>query len=1322
MKFAVVLVALVFVACGCERKALTIKPTEPEAGQQEGSIAEDRIFATKEQIGAFVRVRVIAGGLPVANFAGAILRREEIPNASDYFDKNRCVAALLKGWTKEQLENDQTKILVFRNLPDAQGELRSHVFPGKLLQFDETTGIGLISYSQGFSAETDLGFSISRSSPVSFRAVALRFDAGAPRTESPVPSNSVSSTPKVLPAMQIAEGKYSVSPKGAGKFQFPEDKSTDREGESALVATAPAELIGFATQTEAGADLVRISPLNISIQLPSIEPVSATFSGSGGGGAYVQMALALERKNGWRGRRLYLNRVELAPGTKADLTSLSEPFAPIKETKTGPGLVVPNEDEPLLLTLAAPLRDNAEISYLLQLGWAESEREYKPSMFTRPFVVTLTRKPEGVVASTDGISSPPKEQPQPEGNVTRFPLEAPVSHIFEIAEGREVLMQFVGDPFWKRFSMEKKEWLALPPANYSSCDLAGNRSSIFVLDRSTAEIRRYRLSDLQHVSTAKLNVTDEQVFAIRAGCDSDRAPVHVLCSGGPISLDPETLLRIDNSDARDQAPANAASAASARVTGDGISLRGSPENFTNYLAFRGNVLGLRQGYFDSTFKHGQGGPVMVSAAFNVEGGAVSTCAQIGGDWKKITSYGFAGGGSRTFVFPNAPIFARFVLGDPTSIPPAVPRMELYNFFVPEPFADLPVPELAGTKSGYGEEKDSKNPVCIDAQSRRIGILTRDRKTWCVREYEIKPNFRKPLVDSWPDTSVHRGGEFRFEPTLGNGIRWSAELLGPKEPTPVTVDEKGVSFRVAENELASLLVLNLTITGQEGSVAFPVPIHVQGTPLPLVWPDLNPGNNPDEFAAGFKTLIAPKDRRVALKTQFYSSPDRILEIPGAINGIVPLVTDANRVDFLALDSHKVVGSIPTPEKAKYYSGNGALFEYDTNTRAFTRINVPDGRRGARLTLPADVRLDGIAFGNEVAHPISLFLVKEAKQGLVQLGTLNSIAWQGNSGIAVLHSETFQGGGWMQPQVWTDGTLPNNAEHALNLSGFGRDFPMRVAGSRNGSILSLRTHFALITPRFSMVVPYSSARDYGSGIYAHQTAAEGSITGIVATNSQGGVSKTGIVSNDLGSGTRATPCGRYILAEISDQRTFEVRSLENRQPLFRLNRLAALRADRETIRAGVVSVNQVLQVLQDNGPAVIRSRGGKLLQFIDLDIPKLASQVTPDRFHVISQPMPVVVEGGVYEYQVQVNNPNLISGYKLRDPLPNRSISPSGLFRFSATQTVHAPTRVPLAIEIFGRNGSSIVHEFSIMVISRKLPSPATRSTPLQTPARGGARPL
>ena len=121
-------------------------------------------------------------------------------------------------------------------------------------------------------------------------------------------------------------------------------------------------------------------------------------------------------------------------------------------------------------------------------------------------------------------------------------------------------------------------------------------------------------------------------------------------------------------------------------------------------------------------------------------------------------------------------------------------------------------------------------------------------------------------------------------------------------------------------------------------------------------------------------------------------------------------------------------------------------------------------------------------------------------------------------------------------------------------------------------------------------------------------------------------------------------------------------------------------------------------------------------MDLDIPRLAAEITPDKFYVTSQPMPILFAGETYEYQVEVNNPKLVSAYKLREPPPNATISANGMLRFTSAQSVNAPSRVQLSIEIAGKNGYTILHNFSMIVISRQLPSPPPQTKPKQTPPK------
>jgi hypothetical protein len=126
----------------------------------------------------------------------------------------------------------------------------------------------------------------------------------------------------------------------------------------------------------------------------------------------------------------------------------------------------------------------------------------------------------------------------------------------------------------------------------------------------------------------------------------------------------------------------------------------------------------------------------------------------------------------------------------------------------------------------------------------------------------------------------------------------------------------------------------------------------------------------------------------------------------------------------------------------------------------------------------------------------------------------------------------------------------------------------------------------------------------------------------------------------------------------------------------------------------------------GPLVIKSKHGHLLQIIDFDIGQLASQLDPGLFHVTSQPIPAMVEGGVFQYEVKVNNPGAVSGYRMRSPTTGASISNSGALRFSAPQNVKVPIQIDFSIEILDRNGRTVLHNFPLLVLPRKVSDIAT----------------
>lgn len=1261
--------------------------------------------ASPEQMASVLRVRVVAGGLPVGNFAGALLHRSEVPNEGDYFDKHRCVLAMLKGFTEAQLRGGNGTISVFRNLPSPDGTIKPAAYSGRLAKFDPQTGIAAITYSQGFSAETEVGFKIGREPARDLSGIALRF-VTAPGEMSPVPVvnpewgySSVPPGSRIFPPMTLVTGAFSATGAGSGAIKFEEYPGKTGD-DSPLVTSSPSVLNGFLRENDGGtATMVPVRPFTAPLGFLTVKPVQVGFREDGG--SSVRAQVSVETVGGEKMPRLYLNMEKLELGRKVDLAALKEPFATISPSRgrTYPPAAMQKQIE---ASLPAPSQNGEVVVYMLQLAWREFDEDPGPSRFSRPFLVKLVRN-GGVLATTEDITNLNEVKPEADGATTPFPMEAPVIGVFEMAGGREILMQLQGDPFWKRFSMEKKDWLPLPPVDLSTVDLAGNRSSIFVLDRGAAEVRKYNLSDLNLTGSGKLDGAGKQFLAIRAGCNSDRAPVYVQSSLDVICLDANTLARKDVQKATNQR-SQLKFSKGFRCTGDGMTLVTESDSPFGAEAstYAGDYVGLREGYLDAGDKseRDQRSGASISGAFSSSKKGIFSCANPLGEWVQLPGPPSALL-SRNTVIPNAPILVRLAAGDESVIPPNPPRLQLFSFFDVEALAEVKVPELAGVISKYNEQQASSHRVCFDPLSKRVGILTRDQKTWIVKEVTMDANRQQPVMLNWPETSVTRGGEFRFAPLMLGDGRLAGELLGTKEPTALKVDEKGLSFQLAGNELASLILLTVKIAGADGkAISYPIPVHVQGAPAALVGTELNPGTDPDWFAAGFKTLTSPKGKRKGLDTTFYASPDPVKAVYGPIRGHLALLTDARRMDFLSIATRKVAGSLAIPEKASYYPGCGALFEYDLSTRTLTRISVPEGRREQSLNFPARFELMGLGLGTEREQPLTLVIERKEGEQSNQVGNLTVTTWQSNRTIVALNSETLVASPWMQPVSLSDKPQESNFQAIAPLLGSGP--PKRIVGSRNGSLLILRDHLLVLTPNYSVIAPYPGAKKFGSDDYVGE-GASGSITGLIATKGSS-VFRNGLAQQAPGGGS--TPCGRYQIVALersgpnsSGSRSpgFEVRSLEGGLPIFRVNRLAALQVDFDSSSAVVP------RLLQDGGPLLVCSQGGRLLQFIDFDISRLAQEVNPGKVHVTSQPIPCVVEGGTFEYAIQTNNPAAVTGYKLRNKIPNAMISPTGVLRFPTPQNVRVPLQVDVSVEIVGQDGKTLLHDFPILVLPRKLPA-------------------
>ena len=980
---------------------------------------------------------------------------------------------------------------------------------------------------------------------------------------------------------------------------------------------------------------------------------------------------------------------ELTSGETYDISKIAPAYDCISDRSKASGYL---HEGAVHGTLRAPSLGQKEVAHVVQVGWPPAEKSWDQT-FSRPFIVRLKRDGDSVTASVDGLKNLNEANVAAESRVRSLTLEARARDMMEIAGGRELLVQFESAPYWKRFSIERKDWLPLPPINPSVVDLTGDLSSIYALDRGAAVVRKYALEDLRLLAEVKLPTTNTTYVGIRAGCNTRNGPVMVIATDQVIALSPDKLQRVDSSippDRRSLArTSDPASPQTIGVSGDGHVVFGArvPEGVQvfngEYLRIEKRPLGIDYAPSAAT----------VSSAFSFDGSGWLTSCINGSGKSEVTSPKPEQQRMTElhYTFPNAPVGVILRFPKAATIPPTHAKAELYGLFSKEPFAVVDLPEFEKVERFNSYKRDTVQ-FTFDPHMMTLGVLLPDRKTWVLHDVKSVPN-AAPVLLNWPDPHIERGGEFRFAAKYSNQAEITATVTRGGARTPVAVSGNDLILKIAPDELASIALLEVVARAGDVETACKIPLHVRGPILPFVrGPEAPKVSNLSGVT--FKSVAEPGGTVKTLNSRFYLSNDPIKEAIGPIGGHLALVMEDGRVDFLSIATLKVARSIRTPKEAAHYGGADGLLSYVPATRVLTHYGVADPSRDRSLTIPSGQSVTAIGVGSISGSPLTLLLERRSDERSAQIGDVIVTSWNRNFGISVLSSETLQPGAWPAPKFFD-----SNDAGAFG-AGFGfagiSGRPVRLAGSRNGQLLTLPKHLLVLTPGFSVGVPYgpgSEANIYGGD-------AMGSITGIYGASRDNTFSKNGVLITDPQTlaWIANSPCGRYKLQKSIDpeDRAVEVCTLDTRDRILRINRLVGYDEDFNQERG------REMQFLGDGGPLLAIGGGRRVLQFVDFDVPKLAAEVDPASFHVTSQPGPLVFAGGTYEYQVAVNNPAALASYKLLQAVPGLTLSETGLARYVAPATLTQPTRIDIDIQLVNKNGAHIRHQFPLLVVPRTVP--------------------
>jgi len=1308
-------------------------PVTEKEQKQEAALPEE---PTPEQLGSTLRVRVAFGGMPPRDYVGALLHRDEIGNKALVQGKQRFVLALLAGWEEAQLRSPSAVFVVYRNKVNTQGNTSARSATAKLLQFDPATHEALLSYSEDFPSAEDVGFHLERpaSSPTRFSVLRTEGESGtAPVVPVTPPRPAFPRMPAMpaftrIPAFAVEIGAYGESGQTAARFS--PAAGAVKADETLLAVAQPDRLLGFLPTSPEGSErLVPVAPSVVEVKTPVLKVTEINFGQVRGYGA--EFALSVETTPN-----------DLQPA-HANLRVLASPAISLEEAArpTAEGTFAPIDTRFVTTvnwdagskawkgTLSMPNAGEKK-SFLCQLSWPLLAQNLSVLGYGQPFLVELENRPGGVYPTVRGLAGAdagPGARPAPAGVAAapaapqpNAPAPAPakpvaigarVRNAFPIAGGREILLELEGAPFWKRFSLEKNDWLPLPPGDPNSLAFTANLTSLFVLDRSVGEVRKYRLADLSPLGSAKLPA-GEAYLSILAGADSDRAPVYVLSATGTLALTPDTLRRRNVPPSTDPAtaptPQRFARNNLYAVTGDGMDIETTDANgFSLHYYYNSDAQGMRDWFLDlgSVFDRRQEAPG-VSAAFHVENGVRSLVSADEDPLRHNSAIAPQWKGAGLSLVANSPIVFRLRRAETDTIPPKPPQLACFAYFDTMPFAEFDVPELVEVKDVFAWGQ--RSGAFFDPASRHLATLDADRKNLYLREIPAVENRDQPILLNWPDTAVVRGGKLEFKPLLLGGKKFTADVYG--QPGLARVDEANGTLEVpiAENFFDSFFVLNLKVAGANGStLTYPIPISVLGPQFPFVAKASTEMKGLSARGAGVKSLGSPSSEFRVLRSTTQILPDRILEMLRSVNGCAILVTEAGRVDFLSLATRAVVGSVPAPPDASYYPAAGALLEFDPGKNTLTRISVPEGKRVAILTVPANVKLDALGCGIDPASPVTLVLSLQAGAAMTRIGDYTITEKTYQQRLLVMDGRTLQTAGWTQP-VTVAQMLHQPEPQADSMSQVlmgifpTAGHPLTLPVSRDGHIVDLGRHFVVVTPTYAVIHPYGN-NDFGDMLQNwDRVGPTGSLSGLMAISVRGEVYKSGV---KVGAGSSnvsfgGTPCGRYQLSTAGDS-GLDVKLAENGQSLMLATRFDFLDSSSTVLVRGG---GRRVAMLGEEGPLALLSGSGRGLQLVDLNIPAIAKELLPTEFHVISQPTPCVVEGGTMQYQVRVNNPAAVRAIRLRSPAPpGARITPQGLLIYTAPARTSKQTQTQISIEIVGTDGRVILHEFPVYIL------PLPRST-------------
>jgi hypothetical protein len=931
--------------------------------------------------------------------------------------------------------------------------------------------------------------------------------------------------------------------------------------------------------------------------------------------------------------------------------------------------------------------------------------------------------PNGNGSATPPMTAPTAPRPVPGGGKPApvvptvqqtLSTESRILYGVSICEGHEVLFKLERAPYWKRLSLAEGKWLPLPAvADLALCHLAGNKEALFLLHPGLREIRRYHAGTLALEKTGRL--PDGMSYqGVAAGCLTAAGPVAVLTDAGPLACDPRELQVRPAPNLEKRAEMKLPPTFFYRTSGDGgavwADFHGKNVNEDHHRTWRyeDDVVGFS--------------PMLHRGLLGV--GRLPTMAATA-PWDR----GFSGDGACGSL-TNSPNFFLLTGSVRNSASRAgTPRCTFYSCYADDPWAAVDIPEALDVPPD--EWRTFPHRLWLDTESLTLAVWHAEQQvTLHTLDKAGLPQPAVPVLLNYPDCHVPRGGSFHFTPQmLGNSPR-DVSLPAPLEG--LTLGAGGtVDWPVPQDMLPQYVTFGLKLAGTTQAQR-PCEVQVQlrlggQKPLVAVPPSLS-GAAAETAVAELGHNQKPGVPLVPLSFRHYMSSSPIQRVQPGLNEYLPLHLKDRTLLLLSVKEWQVAGSRVLAETDSAFMAGDAIFIYSTATRMLTRHSLPAFTVTHRLSMPGKARLFGLGAGVTPAGPLTLLQVDRVPSKTSPTILTDKIS------VTILDKQTLAGGKWAaynfdpeqqwRPDAILGGILP-------------LEKPAHIPCSNDGRLLNFPNGLLMISPGVTVDFNYhrnpQEVPDWSS--WRVTLSLRNEINPATIASPMGGrVFLQGHVffNNyptfkiaESWQPSAISRCGNYI-ASLKTEASHSVPetgqeitifSAADGRPLLNLAGLDLLRLrdDTNPYTTGIDDQRTLLTPLGEKNLLVLLSRGGTVLEAVDLDFAKVYRLINPATAYTTSHPFPVLAEGRTLDYQVTVNNPDAVSSYELRDTTLGAEITPQGHLTYHAPTELDRSRQFNVAILMHFTNGETAVQEFPIYVIALKAEAAAEKKAAEQKAA-------